>query len=389
MQKLSGWPLIWLLYCFGLLATASVGKMFAIVGAIAEDFSIQPTLASWLISCVVVLAIVGLPMVGRLADRFGARRMLALGAIVGLLANALAVASHAFAVLFAARILEGVSFSLILVCGTTLMAGTNTGARQTAGMAIWATAGPAGIGISQALSGLAAGGGWRQVFVWSAAACVLALFATAFLPELAAKRSDPDTSSEDLLSNYRNVPLLRLCITCTLLTLFSLGIASVFPTYMHHLLGMSISQASSIGGLASLAAILGSLCAGWLLGRKVPAARLSTIGFVLMGALGALAYVPMVGAVGVAAALIASTAALGLSSGVNAAMLPRLVASPTALGAGIGMYYQFANVGMLLGAPLGFAVYVAGASAGILVLALVMIPIMVAVIPRISVSLAE
>ena len=381
-MRLSGWPLIALLYCYGLLSTACVGKMFPIIGAIADELGIRTAVAAWLISCVVMLAIVGLPIVGGLVARFGPRRLLALGALVGLIANLAAMICHSFDTLLVARLVEGVSFSLIMVAGTTLMAGANTGARQAAAMAVWATSGPAGIGISQALSGLAAAGAWRHVFGWSAGTFGVALLATALLPELAKSDSRSGSQAKSLLSSYTNLPLLKLCVTCALLTISSLAVASVFPTYMHQQLGSAIAQASSIGGLASAGTIAGSLVGSWLLGRSFPAARLAMIAFMPLAVLSALIFLPSLGPLGIAAALIASSAALGAASGGVAAMLPQLVASPAALGPAIGMFYQFANLGMLLGAPLAFTVYASSGSPGLLLLALILPVIMILTMPR-------
>ncbi|HUI59231.1 MAG TPA: MFS transporter, partial [Steroidobacteraceae bacterium] len=357
-MRLTGWPLIALLYCFGLLSTSCVGKMFPIIGVIAGEFGVRTTLAAWLISCVVVLAIVGLPIVGSLIARVGARHMLALGALIGVLANLGAMACHGFLSLLLARLVEGVSFSLIMVAGTTLMAGAHAGPRQAAAMSVWATAGPAGVGISQALSGLAANSAWRHVFAWSATACAVAALLTALVPDLPRSEPKPGARSAGLFSSYTSVPLLKLCATCMLATVAGLAIASVFPTYLHEQLGSAIAEASSIGAVASAGTIAGSLLGSWLLARSVSPVRLTLWALAPLAAFGALVFLPRLGPVGIAAALILNSAALGVASGSVAAVLPQAVPGPAALGPAIGMYYQFANVGMLLAAPLAFVVYV-------------------------------
>jgi predicted MFS family arabinose efflux permease len=388
-MRLSGWPLIALLYCYGLLSTSCVGKMFPIIGVIAGELGVRTTLAAWLVSCVVLLAIVGLPIVGGLVARVGPRRMLALGAIAGVLANLDAMSCHRFESLLIARLIEGVGFSLIMVAGTTLMAGANAGSRQAAAMAVWATSGPAGVGISQALSGLAAASAWRHVFGWSAVTFAVAVIATALLPELPRVEPSAGAQSRGFFASYANVRLVRLCVTCTLLTVSGLAIASVFPSYMHEQLGSPLAQASSVGALASAGTIAGSLGGGWLLARDFPASRLTLWAFAPLAAFGALVFLPGFGAWGIAGALILSSAALGVASGSLAAVLPQTVASAAGLGPAIGMYYQFANVGLLLAAPLAFSIYAAAHTSGLLALALMMPTVMFLTMPRSAVARAS
>lgn len=111
----------------------------ALVG-LEDAFDVGFGTASWLVSGFYLAACVGQPLMGRIADRFGPRRVYVTGLAIVCVAGALAPLSPGFGALLACRIVMAIGTSAAFPAGLALIrrtAGTATGASG-------ATAGPKG-----------------------------------------------------------------------------------------------------------------------------------------------------------------------------------------------------------------------------------------------------
>ena len=131
------------------------------VPSIIEDLGISSSQAQW-VQEVYTLVFASLLLVcGRLADRWGRRRLFALGALIFALASVLAALADSGTSLIAARAIQGIGGALMLPTSLSLLNATFRGRDRGIAFGIWG----ATIGGTAALGPLL--GGWlTTAFSW-------------------------------------------------------------------------------------------------------------------------------------------------------------------------------------------------------------------------------
>ena len=138
------------------------------------------------------------------------------------------------------------------------------------------------------------------------------------------------------------------------------ALLGMLPTFLVEELGGGSAAAGSATALVALSSVLGSLVAGWLLGRGAGLRALMAAGLLMP-----LASWPVVHAGGSLAASVLAAATLLAANGVVVAgvfaAVPRMAAAPDHLAVVNGLIAQLGSAGTLLGPPLfAWAVGVAG-----------------------------
>ena len=82
------WGSIALIYCYGVLTTASLSKIIPILGDTAVHLGASPAQFALLISLMTILPAVLASVAGSIVDRVGAHRALQIVAVLGVLVNA-------------------------------------------------------------------------------------------------------------------------------------------------------------------------------------------------------------------------------------------------------------------------------------------------------------
>ncbi|GHE00710.1 hypothetical protein U879_14550 [Defluviimonas sp. 20V17] len=165
------------------------------------------------------------------------------------------------------RAVEGIGYLAIVVAAPTLIAENAAERNQPAALALWGTFFTPGLSLAAIAGGtLAPAWGWQAWFAANGG-LVAATAVVGFLllpPEKEARGPLPDSSG----------PPAGLGTAAWLLggaflglTLLSLSILSMMPTFLIEAHGFTSAQAGSTTGLIALASIAGSLAYG-LLGRR-------------------------------------------------------------------------------------------------------------------------
>jgi EmrB/QacA subfamily drug resistance transporter len=146
--------------------------------------AIQWTLTSYLLAVAALLLIAG-----ALADRFGRRRVLAVGLVVLVLASVACASATSIDALIAARSLQGIGAALVVPTSLALLNGTLRETDRARAIGIWAglstlatTVGPYGGGW------LVDHASWRWVFLLNVPITLLALLALIPVPETTGQR---------------------------------------------------------------------------------------------------------------------------------------------------------------------------------------------------------
>ena len=240
------------------------------LGAVAEplrrEFGLSDAQLGGLTTLFIVLyAVAGLPL-GRLADTWSRRKLMALGVTVWAGLTALGATAATYAMLAATRLGVGIGEAVCAPAANSWIGSIVPVGKRARAMAGFMMAVPVGLMLSSAITGLAADAwGWRKALALAAAPAVLLVPTLLWLPEperaaagSAGKRAAP--------LGLLRIPALRWIAASGAILNFALYSFSAFlPALLKRYHGMSVGQAGLWTGIGSgCAGVAGALLAGFL-----------------------------------------------------------------------------------------------------------------------------
>jgi MFS family permease len=168
----------------GMMAALQQTLVVPLIPDLPEILGVSPTTASWAVTITILSSAVATPIVSRLADMVGKRRMVVVALVLMTTGSVLVAVGGTFATAIAGRCLQGLAGSLIPV-GISIM--RDALPRERVGFAIALMSATLGIGtaLGLPLSGVLYGTfGFASIF-WVAAAggVLLTIAVMAFVPE--------------------------------------------------------------------------------------------------------------------------------------------------------------------------------------------------------------
>lgn len=361
------------------MVAAAVTSMFAVFGVgysfgaffepMAEEFDSGSGATALVFSITISLSFVLGPFTGALADRFGPRPVLWLGAAaisIGLLGTA------ATPNLYLGYLSYGVGVGLAIACGYVPMVATVGGwfAKRRA-MAMGVAVAGIGLGtlVGAPLSArLIETTSWRTTFVIYAIGCSTLLL-VASIPARFGPAAQPSARPRSLrelfgIADFRVLYLSSLCVT------LGLFIPFVFLATYAEDRGIGSVAAASLVGMIGGSSVVGRLGLGGLADRFGPL-RLYRFSFTTMAA----SHLLWLVAGSSLTMLVIYAVVLGFGYGGFIAISPAVVADRFGLenlGGTLGTVYTSAAIGSLTGPPLaGLLIDATGYSAAIVAAALV------------------
>ncbi len=165
---------------FSVLNGTMINVALPIIG---RDLNIEPARLGWILTGYLLVFGVSVPFYGRLADRYGARRLFVLGLWVYAGASLLSALAGSYGTLMAARLLQACGAAAIPGLGMALVSGVYPGERRGSAMGVVSAAVGTGAAIGPTIGGLVSGRfGWNYLFLLSALAGLLIPFALKVLP---------------------------------------------------------------------------------------------------------------------------------------------------------------------------------------------------------------
>ncbi len=169
----------------GLLYGYNLGVIAGAILFVVDRFDLSDSWKDATVSASLLGAMIGAVLGGKLADAFGRRRIVVLGAAIGLAGALIAALASTFEVLFAGRLIAGLSIG-ILTCVTPLYVAELSPVRLRGRLgSLFSVALTAGL-MTSFLSDFAfrdSDHGWRWMFAMGVAPAVLLIIATLALPE--------------------------------------------------------------------------------------------------------------------------------------------------------------------------------------------------------------
>jgi MFS family permease len=278
---------------------------------------------------IVVYAVAGLPL-GRLADTWSRRKLMAIGVAVWAGLTALGATAASYALLAATRLGVGIGEAVCAPAANSWIGGLVPAGQRARAMAGFMMAVPVGVMLSSAITGPAAQAwGWRTALALAAVPAMLLVPALLWLrePERAAEsRVGTDAAPLGLL----RIPALGWIAASGAILNFALySFSSFLPAFLKRYHGLSVAQAGLWTGIGSgVAGVLGAAMAGvW--GDRI-LARWSN-GRLLLAAGAALLAAPL------------ALAAIALPAGQSAAALSLIMPAYGLLQMYYGLVYAAIN----------------------------------------------
>lgn len=301
--------------------------------------------------------------VGWIAERFGARRVLAIGLGVWALATMLVGVAHTFSTLILLRVLLGIGESAGFPCVSKLLATSVPVHRLGTANGVVAFAYLFGPAVGTQLGGLIMGHfGWRAAFFVFGGLSLLWL-----IPWSRVRLPPAARPAEEFATPGFSAVLRQRALWGTSLGHFSGNYTFYFmltwlPLYLVRERGFSFGEMASVAGAAYLLNALSALAAGWTIDRLIARAGSAnlpyklTMGVAHVGSVGCMLCMALGSAAWAVVALFVAQVLSGMSSPGTFA-IPQLLAGPKAAARWVGVQNAIANLSGVI-APLltGFLV---------------------------------
>jgi MFS family permease len=252
-------PTLAVLFCVNVLNFYDRQALGALVEPLRREFHLSDAqLGAIPTAFVIVYALAGPPL-GRLADRWSRKRLLAIGVSAWAALTALGGASTGYAMLFVSRMGVGIGEAVCAPVGTSWIAEAVPEKQRSRALAWFMMAVPVGVMISFAVSGPTAQAfGWRTALAIAAAPALLLVPAILALPEPPRPAKKAVTASWTSLLRIPALWWLSLSGALVNFILYSFSyFVAAFLTRYH---GLSVAKAGVWAGLGSgVAGVLGGL----------------------------------------------------------------------------------------------------------------------------------
>ncbi|WP_410611616.1 MFS transporter [Amycolatopsis sp. lyj-109] len=151
---------------------------------------------SWVLNGYTVLFAACLAPAGRLADRYGRRRLFLAGVAVFTLASAACAAAPTIPALIAFRAVQAIGAALVMPTSLALLLTAFPPHRRPMAVGVWASVGAAAAALGPPVGGLLVEASWRWVFLVNLPICAVTLLAG---PRVLRESRDTSTGVPDVL----------------------------------------------------------------------------------------------------------------------------------------------------------------------------------------------
>lgn len=230
----------------GVLLNPLNSSMIAVaLSRIQEEFTLSFTDASWLISTYYLASALGQPVMGKLGDVFGAKRLYLIGLLMIAAASMAAPFSPSFGWLIGIRVIQAIGSSALFPSGMGIIRKsiTNNQAQALGTLSIFSSVSAA---FGPSIGGfLVHFGDWPAIFIIN-----FPFIIAAFFLGLKVLPKDPKTSNKKVKIDYAGILLFSLMIIGWLLFLLSLEngisivklIASIVFTFIFYMVESRLKE---------------------------------------------------------------------------------------------------------------------------------------------------
>lgn len=351
-----GWVSATALIVVGVLTAIQYGKVAPCLPDMMERLGISVSDGGLLMSAFALSALVMAIVGGVLIDKFGVRSIGIAGLAVSLAGNIVGLFEVPVAVLMLTRVLEGIGYGVISVCGPVVISAWYSPEKRGIASGFWGSYVGAGVLVAMVSANpLLASGTWMNM--WTFALITLGIAFLLFLLFVRMppqdERQDADVREENseasLLKGFLAPGAVLLGLMFLLLD-FGLDSFNNFSvTYLNEYLGFEYGSANLISTIGCITMILGSLVGAVVLAKSKNRGLVLLVTIVLSTACFFLQFrlegdfIVMLVYQSIAAAIYGALPAMFY------ALVPEVATSRKTVGAAVAVVILGQNVGTLIG----------------------------------------
>jgi MFS family permease len=264
------WPRVWIAFFAGCIGAFQIGKTFASLALIIDEFALSLVQAGLVLSLFSLIAAFAGAGFGLLSDRIGHLHMALTGLLVSAGGAFLGATSSGIEVLLLSRLVEGLGFILAIVALPSLISQSATDRSRPLAMGLWGAFMPAGIGISMIITPtLMEWHGWRGL--WNDVGFIILLCCVILFFAFRGTTSKPAVhiSTRAFIANVLRLgPLLVVAGFVCYSSLYQ-SLTAFLPTILVTDYSVPLAQAARFGALVVVGNVIGNVSAGWLIGRGI------------------------------------------------------------------------------------------------------------------------
>ncbi len=330
----------------------------ALTEPIRKEFNLSDTQIGFLGSAFIWLyAIVGVPL-GKVADHWSRRKLLAMGVVVWSALTAFAGFATNYTMLLVSRLGVAVGEAVAAPTGTSWIGDMFPASSRSRALALFMLGVPIGGALSYFFSGpVAQAFGWRAAMVLAAAPALLLIPVLLLLPEPVRGASEGHSAGSGSVWTILSIPTMWWIIFSGALINFNMyAIGTFMPAFLSRVHNLTLAQSGVATGIAFLAGgVFGGAMAGIWGDRIIQSRKDGRMLSAAVLALGAtpLAYVGIQQPAGsITAAVVFLTLAYGALNGYYGLVYSSIqdIVAPALRGRAMGVYFM--------------AMYMCGASFG-------------------------
>ncbi len=349
-----------LILAVGIVGGGELGKVPIALPVLSGDFGLSLVEGGLLLGMFQVALMAAGIVAGMMADRFGQRRVMAIGLVIAAIGSALGAMAGSGAQLLASRAVESAGFMAMVLPGPALLGRMVDSRRLRATMGLWACYMPTGMGLVLLLGPIVIDAvGWRALW-WAFTLLPLGLAALVW------HRVEPDQPHRTGADGeHRAAPLVIATLTCPGCWLLAGAFAcyagqwmSVFgflPTFYRGQ-GLTSATAGLLTAIGALVNVTGNFGSGLLLQRGIAAHRLLLLASLTMLACAWILFGSGLPFAARYAAVLAFSAVGGLIPGTLFALTHRYAPTPQAVSTTTGLMQQGSSTGQFIIPPVLAAV---------------------------------
>lgn len=333
----------------GCLGAAQIGKVAAGLSVLISELDLTLFQGGLVVSVfTLTTALTGVAF-GIAGDRFGHLRLAVAGLSISAVGAFCGATSTAIGILLVTRVIEGLGFTMAIVCLPPLISSASSDRDRPLTMGLWGAFMPAGMGIAMVVSPwFLDHSGWRGQ--WNFVGLTLLVWAMVLF--MSCRESGETHSSRRIpmkaVSVLRAGPLL-LGASFGFYSALYVQLTAFFTTLLVNQKNISLDVAARFGALVVVANVIGNLAAGWLIRRGHTAPLLLSVAFVIMGFTGVMVFLSITPVFMKVAAGILFSAFGGMIPGTLFIMAPGFAHHPAQIAALSGLLLQGAGIGQTLG----------------------------------------
>lgn len=347
----------WGMFIILLFSAITVGlsqlKISAVLGNVAEMLNVDMTKAALLMSLFTVAGIVlSIPGAAVMA-RTGSKRMLLLLMACLIIGNVLGGLTNSFAVMMFSRIIEGISYAMIITVGIDLINKWFSGAQVGTATGIFNTFAAVAnfVAMNGSLMVIKATGNLKSLWWTVAMISVVCFLLVLFFIKV------PDTGTEDGTEKkhvsvgeaFRNPALIVTCISMFCLAFVLFGFITCYPQIFTYY-GIPKTTANFYSSLNGLFGIPACILCGIIVGKSGKPFTVATI-----GAIGCILLCLAIPHLGSATYIIHVIASAIFPGGLVMTSMfiftPQLAKKPELIGLSMGLLNTFYYIGVFASTP--------------------------------------